>query len=115
MCYKVFIQNVIYREKDKAHICKAYITKLQIILTKHSTLVISFSYAASDGYRVYRRFGDRHEVARMATRMQPTPTRNVPPQCKLAQAACLWKRRTILSRYVSLICRGPLCKCAFST
>lgn len=46
---------------------------------------------------------------RMTTRMQPTPTRNVPPQCKLARAACLWKRRTILAAAAAPTSRSFVC------
>jgi len=46
---------------------------------------------------------------RMTTRMQPTPTRNVPPQCKLARLLVLWKRRTILAAAAAPTSRSFVC------
>lgn len=84
------------------------VTEQQIVLLKYpARLLVSRTPRAT-----HTRCIDVSGVdmkCRMTTRMQPTPTRNVPPQCKLAQAACLWKRRTILAAAAAPTSRSFVC------
>ncbi|EGI65994.1 Down syndrome cell adhesion molecule-like protein [Acromyrmex echinatior] len=94
------------------------LTEQQIILLKYSA-VISFAYAASDAYRVYRRFRSQREVpvddypdaansnTKRSTAMQ------ISSGC-LSMETSNYPRRNSRPD-VSLICLRPLRKCAFSS
>lgn len=94
------------------------VTEQQIVLLKHPRSVISFAYAASDAYQVYRRFGSRHGVpddypdaansnTKRSTAMQ------ISSGC-LSMETSNYPRRSSRPD-VSLICLRPLRKCAFSS